>query len=96
MSLANSYLRSLIVNLILLGAVALRLLQQIGTKWTDQHTVAAYALGMVCLISTAVVGTISRRNPGRWFLLKVIMASIGCSFATMVLFIIFQKLLLHK
>jgi hypothetical protein len=87
----NPYVRALLANLILFGAAALRLLQQIGTKWTPRHTVASYTLGIVCLVSAAVVGTLARRSAQRWSWIKTIMASIACGIGTMILILVFQK-----
>ena len=88
----NPYVRALIVNLVLVGVAALRILQQMGTKWTSRHTAAAYALGTVWVISTAVIGTLSRKAAERWSWLKVMMTSIACGLVTMVLILLFQKL----
>src|SRR5947199_2645861 len=92
MPLANPYLRALLVNLVLFVAACLRLLQQMGTKWTPRHTLAAYTLAAVCLLSTAVIGTLSRRSPERWSWLKVMMLSIACGLISMAVILTLLKL----
>ena len=93
MPLTNPYLRALIANLVLFGAAAVRLLQQMGTKWTPRHAFAAYGLGIVCVLTTMIVGTLSYRSKERWSWLKVMMASIACGLMTMFLILLFQKVM---
>jgi hypothetical protein len=89
--LSNPYLRALIVNAGLFLAVFLRMMQDLGSKWTPRHSLTISLVTVVSFMTTILVGTLARRSATPWSWLKIIFASMGCGLVLLLLLVLVQK-----
>ena len=93
MSLSNSYVRASIVNLMIFLAAGFRYFQKYGGVRDSRHISLVLLIdGTATLVTTLLVGTISRRSAKPWPWLKVSLVSFGCWLAVVCVMALTQKI----